>query len=410
VYAHVVLGYWEAWVERVVTPWRRKTGYAFTPFFLSKEYFWRAYGRLALLLGMLYVSVGVSTMVGRGFAGVYKLFEQEGVVSPDFYLQLCHVGTLFVITAGCNMVVSYNTRMFALDWRRAITHHFLPLLEKIIGKDKIAGVSQRIQQEAYEFTKFVDSFGLQIFRAVFTLFAFLPQLWELSPILHVKIPAQLWGLDSMLSLGLPIQTSIQGVPFFDVHGILSFIAFVVAVIGTSISCRIGRDFPALEKRNHEMEAAFRDKMVVIEAGKEPFDIAIIHEHFDRACGSYVKMFRRFMTFDLWADSYWGSTAIIPVLVVGGWILSGMATVPVLIQIAYVFRESIGSFSIFMSSWTRIVDFSATYQRLRELEEVLKEDLCDVQEKETTFGCWDFSGIAAFTSLEQGVHVSFFGEK
>ena len=51
---------------------------------------------------------------------------------------------------------------------------------------KVEGASQRIQEDAMNFAKIVESLGLQIVRAIMLLIAFLPILWGLSS--NVVIP------------------------------------------------------------------------------------------------------------------------------------------------------------------------------------------------------------------------------
>ena len=65
-----------------------------------------------------------------------------------------------------------------------MTFSYMPYWRAVDAK--VEGASQRIQEDAMNFAKIVESLGLQIVRAIMLLIAFLPILWGLSS--NVVIP------------------------------------------------------------------------------------------------------------------------------------------------------------------------------------------------------------------------------
>ena len=102
---------------------------------------------------------------------------------------------------------------------------------------KVEGASQRIQEDAMNFAKIVESLGLQIVRAIMLLIAFLPILWGLS--------------------------SNVVIPFFkDISGSLVWVSLVASLGGLIISWIVGIKLPGLEYNNQKVEAVFRKRISI----------------------------------------------------------------------------------------------------------------------------------------------------
>ena len=59
-----------------------------------------------------------------------------------------------------------------------MTFSYFPYWKKIAHE--IEGASQRLQQDPERFARIVERLGLGLFRAILTLIAFIPILWNLS--------------------------------------------------------------------------------------------------------------------------------------------------------------------------------------------------------------------------------------
>ena len=74
-------------------------------------------------------------------------------------------------------VTNYFTRLWAFRWREAMTFSYMPYWRAVDAK--VEGASQRVQEDAMNFAKIVESLGLQVVRAIMLLIAFLPILYGL---------------------------------------------------------------------------------------------------------------------------------------------------------------------------------------------------------------------------------------
>jgi len=131
-------------------------------------------------------------------------------------------------------ITNYFTRLWAFRWREAMTFSYMPYW--IAVDAKVEGASQRIQEDAMNFAKIVESIGLQIVRALMLLIAFIPILWGLSA--NVVIPF-----------------------FKDISGSLVWVSLTASLGGLLISWIVGIKLPGLEYNNQKVEAAFRKELV-----------------------------------------------------------------------------------------------------------------------------------------------------
>lgn len=260
-----------------------------------------------------------------------------------FWVILLRVGYMI-----CDPITAYHTRMLAMDWRKAITREYLRRYERVRGHLGLDGVSQRLQEEPYKFTLFLEAFGSQILRSVMSLIVFLPLLAQYSPIIHVD-----WnGLD------------------LELRGSLVYLVVILALIGLCVSVLLGKEFPAIENTNRTLEAEFRNDLVLVEEGEESIDSAPHQVTFCRIYKSYRRMFRRFILLDGWFSCYWNIMHFIPIWLTAKWVFAGTATWGSVGQVTNVFMETITSLSVIMNNWRGLVDFIATYRRLHELETAL----------------------------------------
>ncbi len=100
-------------------------------------------------------------------------------------------------------ITNYFTRLYAFAWREAMTFDYIPRWRNVSAE--IEGASQRIQEDAFRFSRIVESLGLQVVRAILTLVAFLPILAELSTSVELDmlkdIPYSLVWVAIAISIG-----------------------------------------------------------------------------------------------------------------------------------------------------------------------------------------------------------------
>ena len=222
-----------------------------------------------------------------------------------------------------------------------MTFSYMPYWRAVDAK--VEGASQRIQEDAMNFAKIVESLGLQIVRAIMLLIAFIPILWGLS--------------------------SNVVIPFFkDITGSLVWVSLTASLGGLVISWLVGIKLPGLEYNNQKVEAAFRKELVYGEDDRKNYAQApSILQLFTGIKFNYHKLFLHYGYFDLWIIMYNQTMIIVPYLLMGPGLFTGAMTLGVLIQTSSAFREVQSSFSLFLQNWTRITELRSIYKRLNEFE-------------------------------------------
>jgi len=185
--------------------------------------------------------------------------------------------------------------------------------------------------------------GLQVVRAIMTLIAFLPILWGLSS-------------------GVEIEY------IKDIPGSLVWLALLVSLGGLLISWFVGIKLPGLEYNNQKVEAAFRKELVYAEDDKVNFGKTdTLKELFIGLKYNYFRLFLHYGYFDVWLYSFQQLMVIVPYLIMGPGLFTGLITLGVMMQVANAFSEVRESFSIFIANWTTITELRSIHKRLREFE-------------------------------------------
>ena len=214
-------------------------------------------------------------------------------------------------------------------------------------KHDIEGSSQRMQEDVYRFAKITETLGLQILKAIMILIAFIPVLWGLSS-----------GVD------LPYLKEIPGS--------LVWIALAVSVGGLIISWFVGIKLPKLEYNIQKSEAAFRKELVYAEDDK------VNYASFESVLGlftglrfNYYRLFLHYGYFNVWLISFSQFMVIVPFIIMGNGLFSGVITLGVLIQVSNAFSQVRSSFSVFIDNWTTITELRSIHKRLDEFEKNIK---------------------------------------
>jgi peptide/bleomycin uptake transporter len=253
----------------------------------------------------------------------------------------------FIVLA---VIILYFSKHYAFRWRQAITYYYLPYWETTEGN--IEGASQRIQHDTYEFAKYFEQLGLGLFKATLTLIAFIPILWDLSK--KITIP---W---------------LQAY-----EGSLVWIALITSLGGMLISYLVGIKLPGLEYENQKVEAAYRKQLVYSEDDKSFADMPTLIELFTGLKRNYFRMFNHYSYFSLWSNLYGQSMIILPYLLMGPSLFSGIIALGVITQTGNAFGKVNDSFSYFIDHWMDITRFISVIKRLKEFEGHLIPDSKEV---------------------------------
>lgn len=314
----------------------------FKAFYKSREWFFWAYGGAALLLLVLFVQVELTVKINEWYGSFYNLLQKatEHPISElwEGIATFFRIAIPYVIIATAT---SYFTRLYAFKWREAMTFAYVSRWQKV--EEEIEGSSQRIQEDIYRFARIVESLGLQVVRAIMTLIAFLPILWNLSSGVNIDF-------------------------IKDIPGSLVWVALVVSLGGLIISWFVGIKLPGLEYNNQKVEAAFRKELVYAEDDKINYGkTETIVELFTGLKFNYNRLFLHYGYFDLWVNLFEQIMVIVPYIIMGPGLFAGLFPLGVMIQVSNAFSKVRESFSIFIANWTTITELRSIHKRLKEFE-------------------------------------------
>jgi peptide/bleomycin uptake transporter len=314
----------------------------FRSFFKSKRWALWAYGGGFILLVALVIQVKLTVQFNEWYGSFYTLLQKatEHNISEfwDKMLIFAKIAFPYVLIAT---VTAYFTRIYAFKWREAMTFSYVAKWQTV--EEEVEGSSQRIQEDIYRFARIFESLGLQVIRAIMTLFAFLPLLWGLSSGVNIKF--------------------IKEVP-----GSLVWVALLVSVGGLIISWFVGIMLPGLEYNNQKVEAAFRKELVYAEDDKINYgQTETLTELFVGLKFNYNRLFLHYGYFDVWINFFEQLMIIVPYLIMAPGLFAGLFPLGVLMQVSNAFSKVRESFSIFIANWTTITELRSIHKRLKEFE-------------------------------------------
>ena len=310
-------------------------------FFIKKWVYWSWLGLIAIIISLL-GQVLITVKINQWYKGFYDLLQNPtnknisefwSNIKMFLYLAMPYV---VIIT-----ITNYFSRIYTLRWREAITFAYMPLWKNT--PENIEGAAQRIQEDTMKFANIVEELGMQVVRAIMTLFAFIPILWSLSEGIHVdflkKIPGSLVWLSLLVSIG-----------------------------GLIISCFVGSKLPGLSYNNQKVEAKFRKELVYAEDDRQKYAHQdTIFELFSGIKFNYHRLFLHYGYFDLWLNLYNQFMVIVPYIFTGPSLFANTITLGVVIQVSNAFQRVHHSFSLFIERWTQITELRSIHLRLTEFE-------------------------------------------
>lgn len=314
----------------------------FRSFYKSRKWLFWAYGGGLILLLALFIQVELTVQLNEWYGGFYNILQKatEHKVE-EFWVEMVKFAKIAFPYVLIATLTAYFTRVYSFKWREAMTFSYVARWQ-LVDKE-VEGSSQRIQEDIYRFARIVESLGLQVIRAVMTLIAFLPILWSLSK-----------GVDLEFIRDIP--------------GSLVWVALLVSLGGLLISWFVGIKLPGLEYNNQKVEAAFRKELVYAEDDKVNYGrTETITELFTGLKFNYNRLFLHYGYFDIWINFFEQLMVIVPYLIMGTGLFTGLITLGVLVQVSNAFSKVRESFSIFISNWTTITELRSIHRRLQEFQ-------------------------------------------
>ncbi len=279
--------------------------------------------------------------------------------------EACLIKFMWIAIPYCMLatLTSYFTRLYSLRWREAITFDYIPRWRNV--KDDIEGASQRIQEDTYRFARIIESLGVQVAEAAMTLAAFVPILWMLSQ--YVEIPL----IQGTVHQFVEQETHKIFINNNFIPGSLVWIALIVSVGGMVASWFIGGKLPGLEYNNQKVEAAYRKELVFGEEDKvNHASLKTLAELFTGIKYNYHRLFLHYGYFDIWRTLFNQFMVIVPYIIMGPGLFTGLVTLGLLQQVSNSFDQVRGSLSLFINNWTTITELRSINKRLREFEQNL----------------------------------------
>lgn len=281
------------------------------------------------------------------------MIEKPSYNSSDFYsliLVFLALAIPYVIIATINI---YFASIYAFKWREAMTFAYLKFWKN--KDDNIEGSSQRIQEDAYNFSKIVESLGLSFIKALMTLVAFIPILWTLSELVSKALFANLTENSSFYFLK-------------NIDGLLVYVALLISLGGLIISWFVGIKLPGLEYNNQKAEAAFRKELVYAEDNRKNYaKNETMLELFTGLKFNYKRLFLHYGYFNIWLILFEQMIVIVPFLIMAPGLFAGAIGLGIVMQINNAFDQVRSSFSVFITNWTTITQLRSIYKRLKEFE-------------------------------------------
>lgn len=315
----------------------------FRSFFCDKKWRLWAYGGVVFILCSLVLQTQLNVAINNWYKDFYDMLQNiKDYNINDFWKEIWRFLYIAMPYVIAYTITSFFASHWAFRWREAITFSYIHQWKEC-HKD-IEGSSQRMQEDIYRFAKIVEDLGVRVVRAFMTLIAFTPILWALSD----KVP-------------LPYLK--------DIPGSLVWVALSISLGGLVISWFVGIKLPGLEYNNQKAEAAFRKELVYAEDDKLNYaDEKVARGLFRALQKNYYKLFLHYGYFNIWLISFSQFMVIVPYMIMGAGLFTGLITLGILVQVSNAFSQVRESFSVFIDNWTTITELRSIHKRLSEFEE------------------------------------------
>jgi peptide/bleomycin uptake transporter len=297
-------------------------------------------GIISLIIAQTYCAV----LLNEWYGVFYTILQNvELHTINEFWLSLATFIYIAMPYVFLIAITNFVSRVYMLRWRQSIAEDMSS--KWIHTNTMIEGASQRIQEDTARFAQILGSLGIEAIKGIAVLTAFIPILWALS-----------------ISLVVPI--------FGKTTGSLVWFALIISVGGIIISWFVGIKLPKLEYNNRKTEAAYRKELVLGEDKRDSITNESLFSLFTGLRLNHQRLYLHQSYFDLWASLYGQSVVILPFLIGGEGLFSGILTLGMLIQISNCFSKVNDSFSIILNRWTAITELRSIHLRLTEFYKLM----------------------------------------
>ncbi|WP_248320610.1 MULTISPECIES: ABC transporter ATP-binding protein/permease [unclassified Caballeronia] len=330
------------------------------PYWVSEER-GIAWGLLVAIIAINMTVVWINVRLNSWNADFYNALQNKNV--RDFpHLLLIFTGLAFAYILLA-VYGRYLRQMLAFRWRQWLTNRYL---EQWFGdkafyrieRDRLAdNPDQRISDDLQSFATTTLTLSLDLLSTLVTLVTFITILWTLA------------GALTLTLFGKPLV----------VPGYMVWAAALYAILGSLIIQKVGHPLVSINYQQQKVEADFRFGLIRVRENAEQIafydgiatETANAKSIFQRIRDNWwlIMKYTKRMTFVL---SFYGQIAIIfPIMVAAPRYFAGAFSFGVLMQISSAFGTVSDSFSWFINSYSTLVEWRATVNRLREFKRVMR---------------------------------------
>jgi putative ATP-binding cassette transporter len=344
------------------------------PYFSSEDK-WAARGLLAAIIALNLIGVYFNVVYTYWYKVAYNALQaKQATVFWDsmFTYRIVKGFPFFVpgfaeiaaLTILAGVYAFYLNQMLQIRWRRWLTTKFVTewldrqahyqISLKARAGTAIDNPDQRISDDILSFVSSNLSLGISFISNIVTLLSFIAVLWTIGPPLHVGA--------------------------FVVHGYLVWVAVLYSVAGTYFTQLIGRKLIPLTFQQQQVEADFRFNLIRVRENSE--QIALyrgeneeargLSNRFDAIFSNWWKIMKRTKALNFFTIGFTQVAVVFPIVVAAPNYFAGIFTLGILMQIASIFGNVQGALSWFVSSYTDLVSWRATVQRLDGFERAMSE--------------------------------------
>ncbi|ELZ4746912.1 peptide antibiotic transporter SbmA, partial [Acinetobacter baumannii] len=295
----------------------------------------------------IWFSVQVSVAINAWYVPFWDLIQQMlssgGGDLSALYSETLVFLYIAMVAVTLAVINAFFTSHYVFRWRTAMNEYYTEHWEKL---RHIEGASQRVQEDTMRFATILEDLGVELVKAVITLIAFLPILFQLSK--HVPV--------------LPIVGELE-------HSLV-WAAIVWSIFGTVLLMVVGIKLPGLQFNNQKVEAAYRKELVYGEDHADRAKPATLRELFSNVRKNYFRLYFHYAYFNMTAIWYGQLDILYNLVVLFPSIAAGKLTLGLIQQIANVFGRVRESFQYLITSWKTIIELLSIYKRLKAFESIL----------------------------------------
>jgi putative ATP-binding cassette transporter len=312
---------------------------------------------IAINMTVVYINVRLN----KWNADFYNALQTKNVTDfPHLLMIFTGLAFAYILLA---VYGRYLRQMLGFRWRQWLTHRYLEqwLGDKAfyrIERDRLAdNPDQRISDDLQSFATTTLALSLDLLSTLVTLVTFITILWTLA------------GALSFSLFGTPLN----------IPGYMVWAAALYAVLGSLVIQRFGHPLVSINYQAQKVEANFRFGLIRIRENAEQIafydgvstetnNAKTIFQTIRQNYWQIMKYTKR-LTFVL---SFYGQIALIfPIMVAAPRYFAGAFSFGVLMQISSAFGTVSDSFSWFINSYSTLVEWRATVNRLREFKRVMR---------------------------------------